>query len=237
MGNPFTRETCGPSTLAASRLSVLGRQHHDRNQSRRALLVAGVPGVGGSRALSGGARHIRQTATSRANTGSPTGKARSRPPATEAATWEEVDAPLLPRVAPTATTQPSPFAGSATRGRQWRHGSFRPNQTRRASRHRDKARAASRRPRPILHDLIPSGPLILDSVVRPSGPLSSVRYTACFQECKAIVVLLSTVDQMDKRTTRGGRLQTTFPHTRARWQSPRQLNDQIALLPDCHTMI
>jgi hypothetical protein len=37
----------GPPPLAASRFSVLGRQHHDRNQSRRALLVAGVPRVGG----------------------------------------------------------------------------------------------------------------------------------------------------------------------------------------------
>ena len=43
----------------------------------------------------------------------------------------------------------------------------------------------------------PFGPLILDSVVRPSGPLSSVRYTACFQDFKAIVVALSASDKGD----------------------------------------
>ena len=36
----------GPPPLAAWRFSVLGRQHHDRNQSRCPLLVAGVPRMG-----------------------------------------------------------------------------------------------------------------------------------------------------------------------------------------------
>ena len=39
---------CGQPPLAASRFSVVGCQHNDGNQSRRALLVAGVPTVGRS---------------------------------------------------------------------------------------------------------------------------------------------------------------------------------------------
>jgi hypothetical protein len=72
---------------------------------------------------------------------------------------QKVDAPLPPRVAPTATIQPSPFAGSATLGHAACKGSFRPKRTRRMGYQdprkpaQDRARAASSRPAVHSHDL------------------------------------------------------------------------------------